>query len=135
MQYHEQQRLRWSKKGLDIAWKSRDLLRDGAFYRRWCPLVLALAPHDLEEFHNRLEFLIDRLESIGFTCRLIEIEPAEQRAVMEAAYRPGSGALTDGAGDVFSGSEDAPTVRYSFEPFCYWPARFSNILAGRSVSW
>ena len=117
MEYHEQQQLRWSRKGLDVAWKSRNLLRDGTFYSRWCSLVLALPPHDLKEFYNRLEFLIDRLESVGFMCRLVESELAEQRKEMETAYRPGSGPLTDGAGDVFHGAEDAPTVRYSFEAF------------------
>ena len=129
MQYFEQQRLRWSRKGLDVAWRSRDLLRDGAFYRRWCPLVLGLSAHDLDEFHYRLEFVIDRLESIGFMCRLIETELTEQRQAMEEAYRPGSGAFPDHVGEHFSGSEDAPTVRYSFEGFLLLACSFLEYLS------
>lgn len=129
MEYYEQQRLRWSGKGLDVAWKSRDLLRDGTFYARWCPLVLALSPNDLKEFYNRLEFLIDRLESVGFLCRLIESELAEQRNEMETAYRPGTGRLTERAGDVFHGAEDAPTVRYAFEGFLLLVGAFLEYLS------
>jgi hypothetical protein len=125
MQYHEQQKLRWSRKGLDVAWPSRDLIRDGTFYARWC----ALEEDDLKEFYNRLEFLIDRLESVGFLSRLVETELAEQRKEMEAAYRPGTGPLTDGAGDIFHGAEDAPTVRYAFEAYLLLTGSFLEYMS------
>ena len=91
--------------------------------------MLALPPNDLKEFYDRLEFLVDRLESVAFTTRLIETELAEQRKEMEAAYRPGSGPLTDRAGDVFHGAEDAPTVRYSFEAYLLLTGSFLEYLS------
>src|SRR5207253_2533937 len=93
------------------------------------PLSFGCPRTTLTNSNKRLEFLIDRLESIGFMCRLIETELTEQRQAMEEAYRPGSGAFPDHGGEHFSGFEDAPTVRYAFEGFLLLACSFLEYLS------